>query len=60
MIDIRLGYKTVKNYKEMIQWCMKEFEVDSERWRYYDRCKYELVMCFRDESDAVAFKLRWM
>lgn len=62
MMSVRLDYQNTREYTKIIQWCMIEFSVDSERWKYFrdEYRNHELVMYFRDESDAVACKLRWI
>ena len=66
MIRIKLSYEASLNYSEIVQWCKKEFGSDSKRW-IYTSCRYdnrfdisEPTMCFLDDTDAMAFKLRWL
>lgn len=68
MIHIEMpGDRTPEEYEEILKWCMTEFGVDlnAKRWKhaiqgrgtiFFQTC---LNMYFRDESDALAFKLRW-
>ena len=60
MISLSFDDRYVSDYDKIIQWCMIEFAVDFQRWRYYDKCRFELYLYFRDEADAIACKLRWM
>lgn len=53
-------FETYKDHDEIEIWCEETFGVNGERWgiRTYP---YGLpIYCFRDEEDAVAFKLRWV
>ena len=58
-ILLRFSEQYSSDYIRIIGWCIEEFEIDTDRWRYYDKCSHELAIFFRDESDAIACKLRW-
>lgn len=40
--------------EEVVIWCFEQFGEDQPRWVH---SRYHLA--FRDESDAIAFKMRW-
>lgn len=67
MIEIKTYHQHAETYNNAVRWCMTEFGVDSERWRYskllgpgYDYPPFRLIIYFHDESDAMAFKLGWL
>lgn len=47
-----------EEWQEAIAWCRDQFGGDG-RYRRWFICRGQLFLCFNDEADATAFRLRW-